>query len=664
MEWTDILQFSYQNVWIIALLPLVAFILILLDRFCERLEYKELFPRKEHVAYLVIGATALGLIQSLLLFNWSLNTDNPIYVFNTPWLVAGSLELSFGWLVDKTSILMLLVVTSVSLLIQIYTMGYMEKDPGYRRFFAYLALFNFSMLGLVLSTNLFQIYIFWELVGLCSYLLIGFWFDRPSAAKAAKKAFVMNRIGDSLLLIGIVAFLLYSFNFWKSSNIVFLSFENLADASQIVLFQTGPYIFALIAICIFFGAIAKSAQFPLHTWLPDAMEGPTPISALIHAATMVAAGVYLVARAYPIFVTSPMAMNFMAWIGVITVFITATIAVSQLDIKRVLAYSTCSQLGYMIMAMGLGAYSAGLFHLTTHAFFKAMLFLCAGAVIHGLHGEQDMRFMGGLRKYMPITSWTYLIGAASISGLLLSGFWSKDMILGAAFERITTEGGSIDYNILAIFILAFVSAGLTAFYMFRSYFMTFEGEYKGHAKPHESPKVMTYPLIVLAVPSFILGFLLSGINIGPLHLPDFTAYVYFVHHAAHHIDIGTIILSLLIALAGTAGAAGMYWNKHKSGDSRIFKEKLPLIHKISFNKWYFDEMYGWFTDRVFMLFSKFCSVFDKYFVDEVVNLVAQMTKESGATLKYIQNGKVQFSALVMYTGLVIIALVLVLYSMY
>jgi len=413
MDWTEILKFSYENAWLIALLPLLAFILIILDRVCERLEYTCIFPKKELTAYLVIGATSLGLIQAFILFLGTLGINNPLYEYNFNWLTAGTFKLSFGWLVDNLSVTLLLVVTSVSLLIQVYTMGYMEHDPGYRKFFAYLALFNFSMIGLVLSTNLFQIYIFWELVGLCSYLLIGFWLDRPSAAKAAKKAFVMNRIGDSLLLIGIVGFLYFSYQYWVSANITFLSFTHLGSAVGEVLIAAGPVVFAIIAICIFFGAIAKSAQFPLHTWLPDAMEGPTPISALIHAATMVAAGVYLVARVYPIFEASPAALNFIAWIGAITVFITATIAVTQVDIKRVLAYSTCSQLGYMIMAMGLGAYSAGLFHLTTHAYFKAMLFLCSGAIIHGLSGEQDMRFMGGLRKHMPITAWTFLIGAVS-----------------------------------------------------------------------------------------------------------------------------------------------------------------------------------------------------------------------------------------------------------
>lgn len=667
MDW---IKFSYDYVWIIPLLPLLAFVLIILDRAFEKLSVKkvlssgsfagtnELFTKKEIVAGLVVGATALGLIQSLLIFIGSLQGHSPIEV-NYPWLQAGSLVLSFGWLVDNVSIMMLLVVTFVSMLIQIYTHGYMEKDPGYKLFYAYLALFNFSMLGLVLSTNLFQIYIFWELVGLCSYLLIGFWMYRPSAAKAAKKAFIVNRIGDSLFLIGIVLFLYYTYSFWLTSDTVFLSFNHLSSAVANI--SATPGVITVIAICLFFGAIAKSAQVPLHTWLPDAMEGPTPISALIHAATMVAAGVYLVARIYPICVESPLAMNFIAWIGAITIFVAATIALTQHDIKRVLAYSTCSQLGYMIFAMGIGAYSAGLFHLCTHAFFKAMLFLCSGAVIIGLHHEQDMRFMGGLRKYMPVTAITYLIGVFSISGILLSGFFSKDLILGKAFDNIGSLE-SLNINALILFVIAFISAGLTALYMFRSYFLTFEGKYRGHTKPHEAPKIMTWPLIILAIPSAIFGLAVGG-NMFGIHFYDFTAYIHFGEYHTHHVNYGVMLVSLLIAISGTLIAISLYWDKYKSADPEALKNKLLPLYKLSYNKWYFDEVYYWFVRKGFMALSKVSALFDKYVIDEIVNIIAQITKELGSTFKYIQNGKTQFSALVMYTGLIVISIVLVVYAM-
>lgn len=659
MDWTySLINSAVEHVWLIPLLPLMAFVIIILDRLEERLNFREIFLKKEYVANIVIGATAIGLIQSILIFIWTLTHEGQTYSVNYEWLKAGNLSFSFGWLVDNLSVLLLLVVTSVSMLIQIYTKGYMEKDPGYRKFFAYLAFFNFSMLGLVVSTNLFQIYIFWELVGLTSYLLIGFWHDRPSAAKAAKKAFVINRIGDCLFLIGIVSFLFLTYNYWIIFNHPLLSFEFLDDAVKILILSgTSNIVIATIAICLFFGAIAKSAQFPLHTWLPDAMEGPTPISALIHAATMVAAGVYLVARIYPIVSASPFAMTFIAWIGGITLFITATIAITQTDLKRVLAYSTCSQLGYMIMAMGLGAYTAGLFHLTTHAFFKAMLFLCAGAVIHGINDEQDMRFMGGLRKYMPITSWTFLIGAISISGVLLSGFWSKDMILGAAFDHIK------DIPSLILFLMAFIGAAMTAFYMFRAYFMTFEGQYRGHAKPHESPKVMTDPLIILAVFSAFLGFALSGLSLGFIDLPSFSKYIYFVEPLVEHTNIYVVVLSLAVALSGIGAAVGLYWYKFTTNNPDELKQKLLPLYNLSFNKWYFDDIYSCMIEKTFLLASKICALFDKYVIDELVNIFALITKETGATLRYVQNGKVQFSALVMYAGLVIISVVLVLFSL-
>lgn len=661
MDW---IKLAYEYVWLIPILPLVAFLIIILDIAAEKLEYRAVFTKKEVLAGIVIASTAIGFIHSVVLFYGSLLYPNVAAIFNEvnfTWIKAGTLTFSFGWLIDNLSIMMLLVVTSVSMLIQIYTHGYMKNDPGYLRFYAYLALFNFSMLWLVLSTNFVQVYIFWELVGLCSYLLIGFWFDRPTATRAAMKAFIVNRIGDCLFLIGIVAFLFFTYRFWIDIDSAFLSFTKLEEAASIAMLNAGPILFAIIAICIFFGPIAKSAQFPLHTWLPDAMEGPTPISALIHAATMVAAGVFLVARAYPIFYKSPIALNFIAWIGVITIFMTATIAVSQFDIKRILAYSTCSQLGYMIFAMGIGAYSAGLFHLCTHAYFKAMLFLCSGAVIHGLNGQQDIRFMGGLKKYMPKTALTYLIGTLAISGILLSGFWSKDLILGKAFENVFNDiDGSINYNAVSLFFFAFISAILTAFYMFRSYFLTFEGEYRGHEHPHESPKVMTTPLIILAVPSAVLGFIFSGY----FHMPDFSTYIYYQDYISHHADYFMMILSLIAALTGLVVAMIFYFNKSKEKNyPQKIIQKIPVLYKISYNKWYFDEIYAWTIEKGYMFITCISALFDKYVIDLFVNFVAAATKETGHVMRNIQNGKTQFAVVAMYAGLIVISLVIVLYAM-
>ena len=363
------MRFFVENAWIIATLPLWVFLIILVGR--SMLVYE----CKKTTAIITAGATGIGLIFSCIILLWTIIHPGAVYQYNFTWLQTGSISLSAGWIVDNLSAMMLIVVTSVSLLIQVYSYEYMHNDHGFHRFFAYLALFNFSMLGLVLSTNLFQIYVFWELVGVSSYLLIGFWFRRPSAASAAKKAFIMNRIGDCGLLLGILTFLYFSFSWWSNNtSAVLLGFTSLAPASKFALSYAGPAVFTVICIFIFLGPVAKSAQFPLHTWLPDAMEGPTPISALIHAATMVAAGVYLIARVYPIFVLSPTAMNIIAIIGAITAFMAATIAITQLDIKRALAYSTCSQLGFMVMAMGVGAYSAGLFHLMTMHILKLCYF--------------------------------------------------------------------------------------------------------------------------------------------------------------------------------------------------------------------------------------------------------------------------------------------------
>ena len=644
------MKFFVENAWIIAALPLWVFLIILFGRNLN------VYNCKKTTAILTAGATGIGLIFSCFILAWTIINPHNVYQNNYSWLQAGTINLSAGWLVDNLSAMMLMVVTSVSLLIQVYSYEYMLNDDGFHRFFAYLALFNFSMLGLVLSTNLFQIYIFWEMVGVSSYLLIGFWFRRPSAASAAKKAFIMNRIGDFGLLVGILAFLFFSLSWWtNNSSEVFLSFTSLSPAAKFALSYAGPAIFTTICIFMFLGPMAKSAQFPLHTWLPDAMEGPTPISALIHAATMVAAGVFLIARVYPIFILSSTAMTVIAVIGAITAFMAATIAITQLDIKRALAYSTCSQLGFMVMAMGIGAYSAGLFHLMTHAYFKAMLFLCSGAVIHGLSDQQDMRYMGGLRKHMPVVAYTYLIGTFAISGLFLSGFWSKDEIIMGLFNQ----------KQWILLVIALLVSGMTSFYMFRSYFMTFEGEYKGHAHPHNPSKVITIPLILLAIPSAIIGFMLSG-HLKFIGIGSFSNFIEPVKYFGEHPENFLIpVLSLLVSFTGFFIAAVLYWDKFDSVlkiNPTVIKETIKPLYNLSFNKWYIDKAYYGFIDIVFLPFSKLLSLFDKYIVDGIVNLTAYTTSLAGNILRLFQNGNVETYATILFGGFVAITVSVIAYS--
>lgn len=461
------MEVIYQYAWLIPVLPLLGAMLVGLGLISLNQVTNRLRQLNAALIISLMGA-AMGLSFAIL---WSQLQGHAPYTHTLEWAAAGNFHLSMGYTIDHLTALMLVIVTTVAFLVMVYTDGYMAHDPGYVRFYAYLSLFGSSMLGLVVSPNLVQIYIFWELVGMCSYLLVGFWYDRKSAADAAQKAFVTNRVGDFGLLLGILGL------FWATGS---FDFQIMGDRLT-ELVHTGSLsniLAALFAILVFLGPVAKSAQFPLHVWLPDAMEGPTPISALIHAATMVAAGVFLIARMYPVFEHVPAAMDTIAYTGAFTAFLGASIAITQNDIKKGLAYSTISQLGYMVMAMGVGAYSAGLFHLMTHAYFKAMLFLGSGSVIHGMEAvvghdpnlAQDMRLMGGLRKYMPITAITFFIGCVAISGIPpFAGFWSKDEILGAAFASNPVLWG-----------IGWLTAGITAFYMFRMYFTTFEGQFRGN----------------------------------------------------------------------------------------------------------------------------------------------------------------------------------------
>lgn len=618
-----------------------------------------------------IGAVLYGLFHSVAIFQALAHGDYgaPHFQQNIDWFVSDSFTLSVGVLVDNLASLMLIVVTAVSLLVQIYTHGYMREDPGYSRFYAYLSLFTGSMLGLVVSTNLFQMYGFWELVGVCSYFLIGFWWSKESAAKACMKAFVVNRIGDFGFLIGILFLFFATKDFWN--GIVTLGFIGdggttiatvIARAAEAHMLDTGSLFF--IACLIFMGPMAKSAQFPLHVWLPDAMEGPTPISALIHAATMVAAGVYLVARAYPIWLTPDgqmgSSLHVVAIVGAITAFMAATIAMSQYDIKRVLAWSTCSQLGYMFVGLGCGAFTGGIFHLFNHAFFKAMLFLCSGAVIHGLHGEQDIRKMGGLSKSMPITHFCFLIGCLAISGFpIFSGFFSKDEIIGAAMHTHPVIGW-----------LMMLTAGMTAFYMFRAYFMTFTGAYRGDAHPHESPASMTWPLLVLAVPSMLSGYL--GFNIANLQaafagasaehgLPNhFAAFVF--GPMGPHFEGCTLWLmgtSIVVAGLGIFLAFAMYQTKtiHINKTFAEAKEGFPnLLYNFSFNRWYMDDLYFGLVDRVFLpTFRTVWSFVDQVIVEGIVNGLGLITMSMGEVLKYLQNGRAQYYALVIFAAVAGIA---------
>lgn len=624
--------------WLIAAMPLLSAILIIL--FFHRCKLTS--------AFLSIGAVAYGLIHSILvLFNVYVHHGKTLEI-NIPWLIAGNFKLFVGYLIDPLCAMMLVVVCAISFFVQVYTHGYMKEDPSYSKFYAYLSLFTFSMLGLVLSTNLFQSYIFWELVGVCSYLLIGFWWYKTSAANACTKAFVVNRIGDAGLLIGLLMLYFSTQEFWADkTTLAFSELKNALDyaVSSNILPIIGVVSITTIALFVLMGPIAKSAQFPLHVWLPDAMEGPTPISALIHAATMVAAGVYLIARAYPLYVLSPVAMDTVAWIGGITAIFAATIALSQFDIKRALAYSTCSQLGYMVMALGLGAYSAGLFHLMTHAFFKAMLFLCSGSVIIACHHEQDMRQMGGLKKHMPITSLTCLIGVLAISGFpLMSGFWSKDMILASAWE----------HNKI-LFVLGSLTAMLTAFYMFRLYFMTFSGEYRGHAHPRETTPSVTIPLICLAIPSIFIGLIGSPLIPGG---DKFSSFIHFGEaHAYHGWGINVFIHELmsvqgLVPLCAFIIGSLLAWLIYRKDFAlNTFIEKnLTFVYNLSFNKWYIDEIYfGILNNFILPIYRMLWNVIDKVIVDGIfVNGSARVALIVGGGLRLMGTGRGQLYALVIF----------------
>ena len=660
--------------YIIPLLPLLSFFI--------NIAVGKRLPRKGD--WLCLGTIAIGLAISIGIFYEVFRAYDPNFRYHVvfPWLTVGDRALlNTGILIDNVTAVMLLVVTIVSTLVHLFSIGYMHGDPKYNRFFAYLSIFSFSMLGLVLAESFLFIYIFWELVGLSSYLLIGFWFEKKSASDAGKKAFIVNRVGDFGFLIGIL--IIYATCGVLGYDQVFLAIGEGKLSGTLL---------TLAGIGVFCGAIGKSAQFPLHVWLPDAMEGPTPVSALIHAATMVAAGVYLVGRVYPMF--TPDAFLFIACFGLITLFLTATIALAQNDIKKVLAYSTCSQLGYMIMGLGVGGYTAGLAHLTTHAAFKACLFLGSGSVIHAVH-SQDIQEMGGLRKKMPITFVTFLIATLAISGVPgFSGFYSKDMILAAALEFGMKSANPLH---MIFFVGALFTAGLTAFYMFRLVILTFFGAPKDHHKydhAHESPASMWVPLVVLAGLSF--SFWYSGwfgtlvqkpksvANLAGISAP---AKVATMEHAAvmapaPHGEAVSAKEGALNASRGSAPETGEHGQAPPHGTSasgetphaavpaahgesheeashlahmahsyamyssvavgtlgiflafvvytfgwinpdRVMNAVKPL-HNFLQNKWYFDELYDATVINGSKAFARGLAWFDLHVVDGLVNLVAQL----------------------------------------
>ena len=601
---------------LIPLFPFVAFLLNIL--FGRKL--------KNFSALVSILASMLSLVFSIIVFQ-GLMAGGTSYTLGT-WLTLHGTPLTFGVTVDALSVMMLLVVTTVATLIKIYSVGYMRGDARYARYFAYISLFTASMLGLVLADNFVLLYIFWEGVGLCSYLLIAFWFERPAAAKAGLKAFITTRIGDTGFLIGI--FIL----FFATKT---LSFADLAHATG------NETLLAVAALLIFFGAVGKSAQFPLHVWLPDAMEGPTTVSALIHAATMVAAGVYLVARTYGLFILHPLALQVVAVIGAISALMAATIATTNNDIKRVLAYSTMSQLGLMMLGLGVGGYAAGTFHLMTHAFFKALLFLCAGSIIHAVH-TQDIQKMGGLFSKMKITSITFILGTLAISGVPpFSGFWSKDEILHAASGH------------LALFAVAALTSFLTAFYMARLLFLVLFGSPRSNTQAHESPVTMTIPLMILSVFAVFIGLIGS---------PFFHhAFQNFIApkggHGAEAMASGNsvMIFSTVISLAGIVLAYLLYIRGMKILPEPLRAAFAPLYRLVS-NKYYIDEIYEAIFVKPFLALCNGSFRFDASVVDGAVNGVAKVMQNFAGALRTIQSGLVQNYLLIQILGAMIILLTL------
>jgi NADH-quinone oxidoreductase subunit L len=625
-----------EMIWLVLLLPFAGFVVNGLGRNVISEKVSGIIGSG---AVLVPFLIAVGMLFELL------GGATPTHVSYFDWIAVGDFSVSASFLVDELSVLMMLIITGVGFLIHVYSIGYMHGDGGFQRFFSFLNLFVFFMLMLVTGANYLVAFVGWEGVGLCSYFLIGFWFRNVNYSNAARKAFIMNRIGDLGFILGLF--------------LIFTTFGTLDYAgvfSQAAGFVSGDAVIVAITLLLFVGAVGKSAQIPLFTWLPDAMAGPTPVSALIHAATMVTAGVYLCVRSNILFTLAPLTSEIVAVVGLSTALFAATIAIYQNDIKKVLAYSTVSQLGYMFLGVGVGAYTSGMFHLTTHAFFKALLFLGAGSVIHAMHHEQDIRKMGGLRKLIPVTFVTFLIGTVAIAGIPpLSGFFSKDEILAHVYQHSPV-----------MWALAVAGSLMTAFYMFRLLYLTFFGTFRGTEEQkhhiHESPKVMTVPLIVLAALSIIGGFIGLPELIGAPHaLNDFLASIYpNLGHEAHHLDhstewmlIGITIVLLLVAI-GTA----RYFYVTRSVVPEPEEAKLPLLKRILYRKWYVDEIYDALIVRpVTALCNFFFGILESKYVDGLSVWLGNSAIKLGRVVRQPQTGSISFYIVLMVVGVALIFLI-------
>jgi NADH-quinone oxidoreductase subunit L len=619
-----------QFIWLVPVFPLAGFLLNGLFR--NQLS-------KSLTGIIGSGSVLAAFVVSLLIFGEVRHEGfQPAVVKLFDFITVGKLSIPFAFQVDQLSTLFLLIITGVGFLIHLYSTAYMheEEAPHFARYFSYLNLFVFSMLLLVLGANFIILFIGWEGVGLCSYLLIGYWFQNIDYGNAAKKAFIMNRIGDLGFLIAA---------FFMISKFGSVSFDEVFGKASSV--STG--VITTITLLLFVGATGKSAQIPLYTWLPDAMAGPTPVSALIHAATMVTAGIYMIARSHVLFDLAPVTQTVVAVIGLVTALLAATIALKQNDIKKVLAYSTVSQLGYMFLGLGVGAYTGAVFHVMTHAFFKALLFLGAGSVIHAMGGEQDIRKMGGLRKALPQTSITFLLGCIAIAGIPpFSGFFSKDEILSAAFAKNPI------YYVVGVF-----TALLTAFYMFRLYATTFMGSFRGtHDQEHhlhESPSAMTIPLWVLAILAVVAGFLGIPAAIAP-NAHWLAKYLGPVvgegtgAELAHGTEWGLMGVSVLLALIGTFVAVGRFSKRPELGEPAGFGKVLA-------NKWYVDELYNALIVKPLDLLAQFLVFFDKNIVDGIVNGVGRLVQYGSRQLRLLQSGQVGGYVLLMVLGILILFLV-------
>lgn len=604
---------------------------------------------KHRVAGLIGTASLLGvtILSYLTAFKYFMSprTADGVYPTLTPWNIewlpfTDSLHIDMGILLDPISVMMLVVISTVSLMVHIYSFGYMKGEKGFQRYYAFLSLFTFSMLGLVVATNIFQMYVFWELVGVSSYLLIGFYYTKPEAIAASKKAFIVTRFADLGFLIGILIYGYYCQSF---------GFEFNAEG-----FAKGAFMIPTALFLMFIGGAGKSAMFPLHIWLPDAMEGPTPVSALIHAATMVVAGVYQVARLFPLYIDyAPNTLHIVAYVGAFTAFYAASVACAQSDIKRVLAFSTISQIGFMMVALGVCTsldphegglgYMAGMFHLFTHAMFKALLFLGAGCIIHAVHSN-EMSTMGGLRKYMPITHITFLIACLAIAGIPpFSGFFSKDEILTACFHFSPVIGWVMT-----------IIAGMTAFYMFRLYYGIFWGtenkELHAEHVPHESPLAMTFPLMFLAAITIVCGWLLP---FG--HLVSSNGHAYDIH-----LDTQVAVTSIIVALVAIALATWMY-ARDRQPVADMLARRFSTLHRAAYKRFYMDEIWLFITKKIiFRCVSTPLAWFDRHVIDQFMNFMAWATNASGESVQPIQSGKVQSYAIWFMGGIVVLTMILLL----